>query len=59
MHLVPGIKLHIQRHLVVAASSGMQLFSRLSDPVDQRRLHKTVDIFILIRNLKFSALNVA
>ena len=48
------IKLHIQGNLIVAAASGMKFLSRVSDPVNQISLYKTVDIFIFIRNLKCS-----
>ena len=53
-NLFSHIKLHVQRHLVVPASSGVKLLSRVPDPVDQVRLHKAVDILILVRNGKLS-----
>ena len=48
LRLLSDIKLHIKRHLVVAAPSCMQLFPGFSDPFCQCCLHKAVDILILL-----------
>ena len=53
-NLFSHIKLHVQRHLVIPASSGVKLLARVPDPVDQVRLHKAVYILILVRHGKLS-----
>ena len=45
--LVSDIQFHIQRYLIISASSGVQFLTCVTDPVDQIGLHKTVDIFVL------------
>ena len=47
VNLIPHIQLHVQSHLVVAASSCMKFLPGISDPVDQVRLYEAVDIFVL------------
>ena len=42
--VVTCIHLHIERHLVVPAPSGMQTFARLPDTLRQLRLDEAVDI---------------
>ena len=56
--LISCIKLHIQCNLVIAAASGVQLFAGIADAVDQICLHKAVDIFVFVCDLKCSVLNI-
>ena len=44
VNFIPDIKTHIQSHLIVAAPSGMEPLSCLSNPRDQFGLYKRVDI---------------
>ena len=46
LNFIPRVKLHIQRHLVVAAAARVKPFSRLAHAIGQSALHKGVDIFI-------------
>ena len=55
---IPHIELHIQRHLIVPASSCVQLFAGVPNPLDQIRLHKTVDILILFGDLQAMVFHV-
>ena len=48
------IKFHIQCNLIVTASSGMKLLTRIPDTVDQICLYKTVDILIFCCDLQLS-----
>ena len=57
-HFISCIKSHIQRHLVIPASSGVQLLSCISNPVNEVCLHKAVDILILICDLQFSGFHI-
>ena len=58
-HFISCIKSHIQRHLVIPASSGMQFLSCISNPVNEVCLHKAVNVLIFIGNLKFSGLYIS
>ncbi len=58
VNFVPHIKLHIQSNLVVPASSGVELFAHIADPVDEIRLDKAVDIFILVGNSESAVLDI-
>ena len=44
--LVSYIELHVQCDLVVPASSGVELFAHIADPVDEICLDKAVYIFV-------------
>ena len=57
--LIADIKFHIEGYLVIAASSGVQLLSGVSDAVDQVCLHEAVDILILICDLQFSGFHIS
>ena len=64
-HLVPDgkklvscIELHIKSHLVVAASSGVQLLAGVADAVDEGGLHEAVDILVLIGDLQRAVFHV-
>ena len=46
VNFIPGIELHIQSHLVVAAAPCMEALSRFANPFSQGSLHKGVDILI-------------
>ena len=52
------IKSHVQRHLVVAAASGMQLLSGVTDSLYQGSLHKAVDVLLCFVYGKLSCLYV-
>ena len=56
--LIADIKFHIEGYLVIAASSGVQLLSGVSDAVNQVCLHEAVDILIFAGDFQFSALYV-
>ena len=57
-YFLPGVKLHVQGHLVIAAAPGVQLLARLADAFDQHRLHEAVNILIFLRDCKGSLLHV-
>ena len=59
LHFISCIKSHIQRHLVIPASSGVQFLSCISNPVNEVCLHKAVDILILICDLQFSGFHIS
>ncbi len=50
--LVPDVQLHVKSDLVVAASPCVKLLAGLTDPVDQMRFHKAVNVLIFRRKLK-------
>ena len=54
----PCVQPHIERHLIVAAPSRMQFLARIPDPLRQIRLHKTVNIFVLLCNLQLSRFHI-
>ena len=56
--LTPDVHAHIESHLIISASAGVQLFPGVSDAVDEICLHKAVHIFIFIRDGKMTALHV-
>ena len=56
--LVSDIQFHIQRYLIISASSGVQFLTCVTDPVDQICLHKTVDIFVLTGDLQFIGIHI-
>ena len=56
--LAAGVELHVQRDLVIAASAGMKFLARVSNPFDQIRFHKTVDILIFTADRELSALHI-
>ena len=57
-NLQPGIQTHVQRYLIISASSGMQFLSGISQTVNEICLHKTVNIFIFRSDGKLSALHI-
>ena len=56
--LVPGVKLHIEGHLIVPAAACVEALSRLPDAVNEIALHKGVDILVLWRHQKRSVLHI-
>ena len=59
LNLISHIKLHIQSHLIITASSCMQFFACVADSVNQICLHKTVNIFVFAGNLKFTFFHIS
>ena len=57
-NLPSHIQLHVQSHLVISASSGMQFFPGLTDPLRQNRFHKAVNILVLLRDRKPAFQNI-
>ena len=53
-----GEKPHVQRHLIIARTSGVKLLAVVTDPVDQVGLYKAVNILIFICDGKFSGFYV-
>ena len=56
--VVPRIHLHIKRHLVVPAPSGMQTLARLPDALRQLRLDEAVDILGIALDHELSGIDV-
>ena len=56
--LITSIKLHVQSHLVVTAAACVQLLANIPCTLDQSGLHKTVDVFAALVNLKFAIDNL-
>ena len=50
---------HIQSHLVITASSGVQLLACIADAVDQVRLDEGMDVLIAVRDFQDSGRYVA
>ena len=46
VNLIPGIELHVQGYLIIAAASCVKAFSRLPNRLRQGTLYKGVDILI-------------
>ena len=57
-NLLPGIQTHVQCHLIISASSGMQFLSGISQTVNKVCFHKTVNILIFRSDGKLSALHI-
>ena len=57
-NFISCVKLHIQGNLVITAASGVQFLTGIADAVDQICLHKTVDIFVFVRDRKRSVFHI-
>ena len=52
--LIAAVQLHIQSHLIIAASSRVKAFARVADALSEFCLHEGVDILVLIGEHKTS-----
>ena len=53
--LITSVQTHIQSNLIVAAASGVQSLSGISDAAGQLTLQKCVDIFLRLINVQSSS----
>ena len=58
VNLIAHIQLHIQRHLIITASSGVKLLAWISDSVNEIGLHKAMNILVFRCDRKSACLYI-
>ena len=48
VNLVSSVELHVQRHLVITAPTGMHFLAYVTDFIDQARLDEAMDVLVLV-----------